>query len=315
MKSLVYSAAAAALLIGSSAQAADITIGVPSWPSAKAGAAVLKNLAEREFGANVTLTPGTNPVIFAAMASGKGDMDVHPEVWLPNIQGIVDEYKDNVVLGDTMFEGEQGDCVTKATAEKLGLSSITDLADPEIAKQFDSNGDGKGEFWVGATGWASANTEKVKMRGYGLADLYEPETIDEALAYARIGEKDKKGEPYVFYCYTPHHIFAQYDLVMLDEPAHDDAKWNMIQPDEDPQWYEKSSVSTAWKPAEIHLAYSKSLEERAPELITLFENYKPTSDMVADWTYQIAVKGRDEDELAQEWIADHPDVVDKWLGL
>ncbi|MBZ8135472.1 glycine betaine ABC transporter substrate-binding protein [Afifella sp. IM 167] len=316
MKSILLSGVVAGtLLAAGTAQAADITIGVPSWPSAKAGSAILKALAEQEFGARVTLTPGTNPVIFAAMASGKGDMDVHPEVWLPNIQGLVDEYSDSVVLGETMFEGEQGDCVTKATAEKLGLQSIQDLADPDIAKKFDSDGDGKGEFWVGATGWASANVEKVKLREYGLADLYEPETIDEALAYARIDEKERKGEPYVFYCYTPHQIFSQYDLVMLKEPAYDAEKWHMVQPDEDPDWYEKSSVATAWKPADIHLAYSKSLEERAPELVTLFKNYSPTNEMVADWTYQIVVEGRDENELAKEWIGAHRDVVDTWLGL
>jgi glycine betaine/proline transport system substrate-binding protein len=315
MKQLVYSSVALGTLLAGGAQAAEIAIGVPNWPSAKAGAAVLKALAEEEFGAQVTMVPGTNPVIFAAMAGGKGDIDIHPEVWLPNQQNLVDEYSETVAVGEPMFQGEQGLCMTEQGSEMLGVSAASELGDPEIAAKLDSDGDGKGEIWVGAPGWFSTNVEKVKMRDYGLAELYEPEVIDETLAYARIEEKENKGEPYVFYCYTPHHIFAQYDLVMLEEPPYDEAKWTMVQPDEDPQWMEKSSVSTGWKPADIQLAYSRSLEERAPEVLTLLQNFKPTNDIVADWTYQMVVEGKDENQVAEEWIAQNRETVDKWLGL
>ncbi len=34
----------------------------------------------------------------------------------------------------------------------------------------DSDGNGKGEFWIGADGWASANVNQVKLRDYGLYD-------------------------------------------------------------------------------------------------------------------------------------------------
>ena len=315
MKRFVYASAAIGAVVAGAAQAADIAIGVPNWPSAKAGAAVLKALAEEEFGANVTTVPGTNPVIFAAMAGGKGDIDIHPEVWLPNQRGLVDEYSENVAVVEPMFQGEQGLCATKQGAATLDISAVAELNDPELAAKLDGDGDGKGEIWIGAPGWFSTNVEKVKMRDYGLTELYEPEVIDETLAYARIEEKESKGKPYIFYCYTPHHIFAQYDLVMLEEPPHDEANWNMVQPDEDPQWFEKSSASSAWKPADIQLAYSKSLEERAPEVLILLQNYKPTNDIVADWTYQMVVEEKDENQVAEEWIAQNRETVDKWLGL
>jgi glycine betaine/proline transport system substrate-binding protein len=214
-----------------------------------------------------------------------------------------------------MFQGIQGYCATRKGAEALGVTSVADLADPAAAKKLDSDDNGKGEIWVGAPGWYSTNVEKVKLRDYGLSELYEPEAIDETLAYARIGEKEKKGEPYVFYCYTPHHIFAQYDLVMLEEPAYDEAKWKMVQPDQDPQWLEKSSVSTGWKPADIQIAYSRSLETRAPEVLTLLKNFKPSSEIVAAWTYQMVVEGKDENAVAKDWIAGNRATVNKWLGL
>ena len=49
----------------------------------------------------------------------------------------------------------------------------------------DSDGNGKGEFWIGADGWASANVNQVKLRDYGLYDAgIEPIRAAEAVITA-----------------------------------------------------------------------------------------------------------------------------------
>ena len=58
------------------AQAADVIIGVPNWPSVLATAHVLKVAMEENLGLEVELQNGTNPVVFEAMDSGA--MHVHP---------------------------------------------------------------------------------------------------------------------------------------------------------------------------------------------------------------------------------------------
>ena len=50
----------------------------------------------------------------------------------------------------------------------MNITAIEDLARPEVVKAMDSDGNGKGEFWIGADGWASANVNQVKLRDYGL---------------------------------------------------------------------------------------------------------------------------------------------------
>lgn len=316
---LKLAAAAGAILAAYPAQAAEIVIGVPNWPSANAGANILKTIAERNFGADVTLVPSSNPVIFAAMDAGEGDIDVHPEVWLPSQKSFVDEYvrqAGTVGLTDKMFEGFYGYCMTEQSQELLGgITSVAELVDPAVAEKLDTDGDGQGEIWIGAPGWASTNVEKVKMREYGLEPLYEGTVIGETLAYARIEDMENKGEPYVFWCYGPHHIFSTYDLVVLDEPEYDESEWTMIQPGKDPQWFEKSSVSVGWEPIDIHTAYSRSLEERAPDFVTLLKNYAPTAEMVSDWQYQLVVNEKAPEEFAEDWIADNRDTVDQWLGF
>ena len=102
---------------------------------------------------------------------------------------------------------------------------------PEVVKAMDSDGNGKGEFWIGADGWASANVNQVKLRDYGLHDAgIEPIRAAEAVKNARVLDSIKKGEGYAFYCYKPHAIWGMADVVMLEEPKFDPAKYKMVNP-------------------------------------------------------------------------------------
>jgi glycine betaine/proline transport system substrate-binding protein len=230
----------------------------------------------------------------------------------------VDEYvasKSTVVLNKTPYAGTSGLCATKLTQEKYGIKSVYDLVNGDIAKHFDSNGDGKGELWVGAPGWATTTVEKVKARDYGYGEFFELTTTDEAVALAELSKAVSNNKPYVFYCYGPHHIFGQYDLVQLEEPAYEASKYNVLQPTDDPDWYEKSTAKSAYPPVNIHIAYSKSLESRAPELANLLKNIELTASVVSKWTYSIVVDGKEADETAKAWVKANASTVDKWLGL
>ena len=76
--------------------AADVVVGVPNWPSVEVTANVIKAIVEQNLGLTVELQTGTNPVIFEAM--DKGSMQIHPEVWLPNQQSLVDSNPGKVVV-------------------------------------------------------------------------------------------------------------------------------------------------------------------------------------------------------------------------
>ena len=321
MKGFKVLGGALALLLGLAgyAQAQDkVAIGVPNWPSVKVTANVIKIIAEDNLGLEVELVPGTNPVIFEAMDRGKGDIDVHPEVWMPNQANLAQTYvegKKSVEFSGFPYEAVQGMCVTKATKEKHGIKSVFDLANPETSKLFDTNGDGKGELWVGATGWASTNVEKVKAHGYGYDEFFELTTIEETLVLAQLDDAVAKDRPFVFFCYAPHHMFQLHELVMLEEPAYDESKWKMVQPTDDPEWFEKSDVAVAWPPANLYVAFSKTLHDRTPEFVTLLQNVSLDSDLVSEWTFALVVDKVDVEDYAKEWVSANSDKVDKWLGL
>ena len=307
-------ASAAFLMMVGSVQAADVVVGAPNWVSVQATAHLIKVVLEDNLGLEVEVQNGTNPVVFEAM--DKGSMHVHPEVWLPNQQNLYETYvtgKGTVVRNENGVTAFQGICVTKHTADTLGTSKITDLTDPAIASQFDSNGDGKGEIWVGATGWASTNVEKVRAKSYGYDQTLELSEMDETLALANLDAAVQQKKPFVFFCYTPHHMFALHDLVVLEEPAHDPDKWVVFQPTDDPNWLENSTAGVAWKDANLHIHYAKALEESQPEAAAVLSKMSLNTEQVSSFVYKVVVEKQSLADVAREFVDNNPDVIDGWL--
>lgn len=311
---IAFATLAGSMALSAYAQAADVIIGVPNWPSVAATANVLKVVMEDNLGLDVELQNGTNPVVFEAM--DKGSMHVHPEVWMPNQVNLHNTFvkdKGTVVMNTNGIPAFQGMCVPKAYAEANDVMTIDDLTDPDKAALFDGNGDGKGAIWIGAPGWASTNIEKIRAKSYGYDETLELLEMDETLALAALDKAVEQGSGWVGFCYTPHHMFALHELQVLAEPDYDAAKWNVIQPTDDPNWLEKSDAGVAWDLAYLHLHYAKALEEEAPEVAALLSNYKLDTDIVSGMTYALVVEKQDPEEFAKKWVAENPDIVDSWL--
>ncbi len=315
MNKYFYGICVAAALSGSSmsAMSADMVIGVPNWPSVNVTANVLKVIIEDNFGLDVELQNGTNPIVFEAMDSGS--MHVHPEVWLPNQANLHDKYvnKGTVKMNPNGVAAFQGLCVTEYTANEYGVTKVSDLTNPDISKLFDTDGDGKGEVWIGASGWASTNVEKVRAKSYGYSETMNLKEMDETLALAEVDNAVVQKKPIVFFCYTPHHMFALHKLVILDEPKHDPAKWNVIQPTDDPDWLAKSMAPVAWDLAYLHIHYATSLESAYPEVASLLSKVKLDTDTVSSMTYALVVEKQDPAAFAQKWVADNSKLVETWL--
>ena len=298
--------------------AEKVAIGVPNWTGAQAIANLIEAIVTEKIGGEATMVTGNNATIFQAMDQGKGDIDVHPDVWLPNQESFTKQYVDGnatVALSANPYEGKQGFCVSKKFSEMNNVTSIFDLTRPEVAELMDNDGNGKGEIWVGAPGWASANVNEVKVRDYGLSAFIEPVRAEQSVMVATVGDTITKDKGYAFYCYSPHAIWFMHDIVRLEEPAYDPEQYIMIQPSDDPDWFEKSKVASEDALKKVQVAWSKSLEERSPAIANFLANMALDTDTVSGFAFEIAGNGRDPAEVAREWIAANSDRVDGWLGL
>mgnify|MGYP000138445259 FL=1 len=314
LKSVFPMVAATTLLLSSTAMAQDVVIGVPNWTSAGATANILKIAIEDNLGLEVGLQNGTNPIIFEAMDSGA--MHVHPEVWMPNQQNLHDTFvteKGTVAMNPNTVLSDQYMCVTRETAERTGIEAISDLSDPVMAANFDTDGDGLGEVWIGGAGWASTNVEKIRAQSYGYDETMQLVEMDEALAMAQVDSAIAQDENIVFYCYTPHHMFALYDLVKLTEPAFDAAQWNVVQPTDDPNWLEVSTAPTAWDATKLHVFYSVALADTQPLAAEMLSNVSFTTEQVNGMVYALSVEGQDPAEFARAWVDANADLVDAWF--
>ncbi len=300
--------------LSSITHASDLVVGVPNWPSVAVTAEVIKIVLEDNLGLDVELQNGTNPVIFEAMDTGS--IQVHPEVWLPNQSNLHNTYvkeKGTVKMNPNGVPSFQGMCVTKSTAQRTGIKKLSDLTDPDMAAKFDTDGDGLGEVWIGVPGWASTPIEKIRAKSYGYSETMSLKEMDETLALAEVDTAVAQDKNIVFFCYTPHHMFALHELVILEEPAFDASKWNVIQPTEDPEWLEKSDAAVAWDQAQLHIHYASKLDTSMPEVASVLSKIKFDTDDLSKMTFAVVVEKQDAATFAKSWVSENASAIETWL--
>ncbi len=298
---------------GSAGQAADLVVGMPNWPSGQAAANIIKYGIEKQLGLTVDVREMGTMTIFAGLDTG--EVDVHPEIWQPNFNSLVKKYVDEkktVRLSPKTVAATQGLCATKDTAEKFGIKDIADLSDPKKSVALDTDGDGKGEIWIGAETWSSTTIEKIRAKSYGYSETLTLLEAPEDVAMAAVDAAAATGQPIVFYCYSPHHVFKLHDVVELTEPAHDDAKWKVLLPSDDTDWLSKSNAAVAWPASKFEIGFASATAERLPKVASFLSNIDFTPDEITQMSYAIEVERQEPAAFAQKWIADHADRLSAW---
>lgn len=306
------------LAVSIEGRAADdpVRIGVPNWASVEMTAQVIKAIAEQHLDTVATIVRADNDTIYNGMNDGSGP-DIHPETWLPNHQAYIERFAGedgSIMVTENYYDAIQGICVNRVAFDDYGITAIHHLTDPALAAALDSDGDGRGEIWIGAEGWLSTVIERVRAKTYGYADTLELVVSDEVDALDKLDAAVDANRPFAFFCYGPHHMFQLHDLVLLEEPVHDASRWIMLSEDEDPDWLNKSSIDVAWPATHVHMAYTRKLADSDPDVTALLENMALNSRLVSAWTYALEVDNVDPEAFARRWVAEHEDLVNRWLG-
>ncbi|QBF29941.1 amino acid-binding protein [Thalassococcus sp. S3] len=299
---------------GTTAMAEDIVIGVPNWPSVQATAHILKLTLEERLELGVELQDASNEAIFRAMDTGS--IHVHPEAWLPNLDHLKRRYVDgtqSIRMSPNGATGKQAMCVTKGTAERTGITDLKQLSDPDMAANFDLDGDGTGDIWIGAEGWGSTPIEQVRARSYGYDETMDLYIMEELEALQQVAAADENDQNAVFFCYTPHHMFQTHDLVVLNEPAHDARSWVIVPPSPTPGWLEKSMAGVAWDTAQLYVSYATALETDQPKAAALLSRVVLSTEDLSRMAYALEVENQDPAAFAKVWVEENADMIDSWL--
>lgn len=143
------------------------------------------------------------------VAVGLGDADYNAHSWVPMHDAFYEKVggKDKVTRVGTLVEGAvQGYLIDKKTADQYGIKTINDLTDPDLAKIFDANGDGKADLTGCNPGWGCERVIEHHMDAY---DLKKTVTHNQGSYFALIADtisRYKSGEPILYYTWSPQWV-------------------------------------------------------------------------------------------------------------
>ncbi len=321
-------------IVGGSEAKMKIVIADQGYEASRAIAHVLKEILENRFGLEVGIVPLTMDAIFYAMDKDEGAIDVLPELTMPNhadkwARYIAPGSRESVRVNRHPYTSVQGLFVPGYIQDEHGVRDVQDLLSPEIATLFDSDGDGKGEFWPGAPGWGATPVELVKAQSYGYAKYFEPQLLDDVVFKAKLKARYTQKQGILFYSWTPEWIHTIYDLRRLTEPAftgfampsqksdalyNPNGCWSMVFPSEDKEWLRKSRVTCAWPESKMYVAFATALTQRLPKVAQFLQQVALDPAEIAQWIRQTGEQQRDPADVAKEWVQQHPDLVEQWFA-
>lgn len=211
----------------------------------------------------------------------------------------------------------QGYQIDKKTAEEHNITNLEQLKDPEIAKLFDSDRDGKADLAGCPPGWGCELTIEHHLDAYNLRDTVEHNQGDYGLIIADTITRYKKNEPILFYTWTPlwvgETLKLDEDTIWLEVP-HTDL------PEEQGNISEKETTvegkNLGFAIDRMRTTANKEFIAANPAAKRLFELIEiPLEDINAQNLKIQEGEDTPEDSIrhAEEWIAKNQELFDSWI--
>ncbi|QCI11964.1 glycine betaine/L-proline ABC transporter substrate-binding protein ProX [Pseudomonas putida] len=181
----------------------------------------------RELGYDVQ-TPKETEYATMVLAVGFGDADFTVNAWDKLHASFYEKAGGdaNLVKTGNVLPGVlQGYLIDKKTADQYHIQYITDLKKPEIAKLFDTDGDGKADMTGCNPGWGCELVIEHQMKAY---DLQKSIHVNQGSYFALMADtitRYKEGKPVLYYTWMPQWVAGVLvegrDVVWLEVPKTD----------------------------------------------------------------------------------------------
>lgn len=281
-----------------------ITLIQNTWPASELNVNVAKILIENELGYPVEIVSLDEGVQWATLAAG--DADASLEVWPSghgdNIQQyIIDQgvVEDGGPLGPL---GRIGWFVPNYVLEDHPeLATWEGFQNAEIGQMFATAETGElGAFLAGSPGWTQYDDQIIANLGLPFQVIV---TGSEEALLAAVAAAYERQEPVLFYFYTPHALFSQYDLTQVELPAYSDDCYATI---------DAGGVDCAYPDDVLMKIFSTDLDEKAPDVHAFLKNFNYTNEDQIEML-GLLEEGQTVPEAAQAWVDAHSDTWEGWL--
>jgi glycine betaine/proline transport system substrate-binding protein len=281
---------------------APVSIAANPWPGSYANAYVAAEILQRELGIEVRIVEIDENAQWAGLDDGSIDasLEIWPSGHADNVATYIDELgtvehggplgalgqigwfiPTSVVVDNPSFvswEGLLGSEGVFATTETRTSGRFL-AADPSFV-QFD----------------------EAIIANLGL-DLVVVQSGSEAAQLATVEAAIARGEPVLFYFYTPHWLHARYDLTMVELPA-----WTV-----ECEALPAAQRDCGYPQDVLFKAFHAGFAERLPEAHAILRAMRLTNADQDSITFAMDVEGQDAADAARAWVDANESIWRTWL--
>ncbi|MFY0310582.1 glycine betaine/L-proline ABC transporter substrate-binding protein ProX [Leisingera sp. D0M16] len=142
------------------------------------------------------------------LALGTGDADFTAVHWNTLHHTFFEESGGDAVLEKvgTLIEGALQGYLVNKSAYDAGIQNLGDLTDPENAKLFDADGDGKADLAGCVPGWGCERVIEHQLTEFGLRDTVNHNQGAYNAIIADTIARNQAGENVLYYTWTPYWV-------------------------------------------------------------------------------------------------------------
>lgn len=216
-------------------------------------------------------------------------------------------------IGSYAGPAAQGYLIDKATADKYNITNIDQLRDPNLAKLFDHDGDGKADLTGCNPGWGCEAMIENHMDAYKLRETVKHvQGSYPALMADTIG-RFQRGDPILYYTWTPYWVSGVLvpgrDVVWLQVPFSSNPEKANTRLDDGSDY--GFAVNTT------RIVVNRTWAEHNPAAVKLFEVMRlPIADIDAQ-NERMRSGENSQADIARHtagWIKFHQAEFDDWIA-
>nr|WP_189635883.1 glycine betaine/L-proline ABC transporter substrate-binding protein ProX [Pseudomonas chlororaphis] len=271
----------------------------------------------KELGYDVQAPKETDyPAMMLALSYGDADFTVHMwDMLHASFYSKAGGDDTMVKTGNIMPGVLQGYMIDKKTADAYHITSVEDLKKPEIARLFDSNGDGKADMTGCNPGWGCEVMVEHHMKAYGLEKTVTDNRGSYFALMADTIARYQQGKPILYFTWVPQWISS----VLVEGK---DVVWLSVARTDLPGG--KNDVDTSFNgknlgfPVDtIKAVFNKEFAEKNPVAVKFLSEMQISTDDESAQNLKMhngENSAADIKRHAAEWIAAHRAQYDSWLA-
>ncbi len=284
--------------------AAPLRLVVNPWPASALNVEVARQLLERELGRKTSVVEADEQAQWELLAKGEAEavLELWPSGHRAHWQRFVVERRAVVPGGPLGVRGQIGWFTTRATLERHpAAASWRGLGAGGGAEVFAKRRGERGRLLTGDPSWTQFDAEIIANLGLHLEVV---PLGSEAALVAEVRRAAKAGEPVLFYFYTPHALFGELDLVMVELPRHDPDLWTKAG---------RGGAACAYPAEPLTKLFSAGLVEADPVATAFLRAMRYEASAQLEMLMALE-KGSKPAEAAATWIANNEAVWRPWVG-